>query len=398
MSKRISALDKILGRLDDLDSVNLTNLVQRLARERRLLETVINTMQDGIMVIDDNGILQFSNSVALNMVGLQEKEVGSAVLWKVVPDLARAVDFHYSEEGMESLDHVISQEIELTYPDRRYVRFYIVPLNENVGNTEDLGYAVVLSDITEDKISTRELIENEKINSIMNLSAGVAHELGNPLNSLNIHLQLMRRQMDRLEAGETRDKLKSQLDICSDEVARLDSIIENFLEAVRPQSPDLDAEFDLQEALAEVLKVQGSELEDRGIEVDVEVTQNLPYILADRNQIKQVLFNILKNAMEVLSSGGRIEIRNSSDDETVAMQIADNGPGIPPEIMPKVFEPYYTTKDGGHGLGMMIVQRIMRDHGAHIGIDSRPQKGTTITLRFPRIDRRARMLESTSRD
>lgn len=396
MSKRISALDKILGRLDDLDSVNLTNLVQRLARERRLLETVINTMQDGIMVIDDNGILQYANSVALKMVGLQEKEVGKAVLWKVVPDLARAVDFHFSEEGMESLDHVISQEVELTYPDRRYVRFYIVPLNEGMGNGEERGYAVVLSDITEDKISTRELIENERINSIMNLSAGVAHELGNPLNSLNIHLQLMNRQLERLEKGEAKEKLKSQLDICSGEVARLDNIIENFLEAVRPQTPDLDAEFDLQEALAEVLKVQGSELEDKGIEVDVEVSQNLPYILADRNQIKQVLFNILKNAMEVLSPGGQIEIRNFSDEETVSLQISDNGPGIPPEVMPKVFEPYFTTKEGGHGLGMMIVQRIMRDHGAHIGIDSRPLKGTTITLRFPRIDRRTRMLEANS--
>ncbi len=393
---RNSALDKILGRLDDLDSVNLTNLVQRLARERRLLETVINTMQDGILVIDENGIIQYANSVALRLIGLRGGSVGSAVLWKVVPDLARTVDFHYTEDGIDAPDRVVSQEMELTYPERRYVRFYMVPLNERIGSAQDRGYAVVLTDITEEKTSTQELIENEKINSIMNLAAGVAHELGNPLNSLTIHLQLMQRQTDTLKDDASAGKLKAQLEICCGEVARLDGIIEHFLEAVRPETPDLGDDFDLQAGLAEVLKVQGSELEDKEIEVDVEVTPNLPRIRADRNQIHQVLFNLIKNAMEALSPGGRIEIRSQSDAQTVSLFIIDNGPGIPPEVMPKVFQPYFTTKKEGHGLGMMIVQRIMRDHGGDIGIESRPGKGTRITLRFPRQDQRARMIESSS--
>jgi PAS domain S-box-containing protein len=393
-SRRNSALDKILGRLDDLDSVNLTNLVQRLARERRLLETVINTMQDGILVIDDNGIIQYANGVALNLIGLKEKEVGSAILWKVVPDLARTVDFHYSGDVLDTPDRVVSQEVELTYPDRRFVRLYMVPLNERVSSAQDRGFAVVLSDITEDKTSTQELIESEKINSIMNLAAGVAHELGNPLNSLTIHLQLMERQLGKMEPGPETEKLTAQLDICKSEVSRLDGIIENFLEAVRPQTPDLDADFDLQTSLAEVLKVQGNELEDKGIEVDVEVTPDLPHVMADRNQIQQVLFNLLKNAMEVLPPGGQIEIRTHSNADTVSVQISDNGPGIPAAVLPKVFQPYFTTKKEGHGLGMMIVQRIMRDHGGDIGIESRPGVGTRITLRFPRRDRRARMIEA----
>lgn len=394
MSKRISALDKILGRLDDLDSVNLANLVQRLARERRLLETVFNTIQDGILVIDENGIVQYANSAGLRLIGLKPKEVGSALLWKVVPDLGRAVDFHYSKEGMESLDRMISQEMELTYPERRYVRFYMVPLNERVGNAQDRGYAVVLSDITEEKTSTKELIENERITSIMNLAAGVAHELGNPLNSLNIHLQLISRELRKMRDSKAREKLEGQLAICEDEVKRLDGIIEHFLEAVRPRSPDLDAEFDLQTGLAEVLNVQGKELENKGIIVDVEVTSLLPPILADRNQIKQVLFNLLKNAMEALEPGGTIEIRTWSDDEFVTMQISDNGTGISQEVLPRIFQPYFTTKPEGHGLGMMIVQRIMRDHGGDIGIESQPGLGTRITLRFPRADRRVRMLEA----
>lgn len=393
--RRNSALDKILGRLDDLDSVNLTNLVQRLARERRLLETVINTMQDGILVIDENGIIQYANAVALGLIGVKPDSIGSAVLWKVVPDLAQTVEFHYTEDGIDAPDRVLSQEMELSYPESRYVRFYMVPLNERIGSAQDRGYAVVLTDITEEKTSTQELIESEKINSIMNLAAGVAHELGNPLNSLTIHLQLMERLAEKLADEPQAEKLRAQLEICRGEVARLDGIVEHFLEAVRPQSPDLGDDFDLQAGLAEVLKVQGSELEDKGIEVDVEVTPNLPRIRADRSQVHQVLFNLIKNAMEALPPGGKIEIRSQSDSQNVSLLIIDNGPGIPPEVMPKVFQPYYTTKKEGHGLGMMIVQRIMRDHGGDIGIESRPGKGTRITLRFPRQDRRARMIESS---
>ncbi len=395
MNKRTSPLDKILGRLDNLDSVNLTNLIQRLARERRLLETVFNTIQDGILVTDENGIIQYANATALRLTGLREKQIGNNAIWKQVPDLAHVLDRIYLEDDVADRERVVSQELELTYPERRYVRLYMVPLEDAVGAQHGRGYTMVLSDMTEDKTMTDELIENERVASVMNLAAGVAHELGNPLNSLNIHLQLMGRVLNRLQDFKVKQQLDIQLEICRGEVRRLDRIIENFLEAVRPNPPDLSAELDLHEVLAEVLKVQQGELEDKGTEVDVEVSRNLPFVLGDRNQIKQVLFNLIKNAMEAVPTRGRLEIRTRSDDEFVNMQIRDNGPGIPADVLPRIYEPYFTTKEDGHGLGMMIVQRIVRDHGGQIGIESRPGQGTTITLRFPRKDRRARMLESS---
>lgn len=202
----------------------------------------------------------------------------------------------------------------------------------------------------------------------------------------------MERKLRRL--GDARDQdrnaVAESLAICRSEVARLDGIISNFLEAIRPRPPDL-AETDLGEVLAEALRFQQRELADRGIAVEVETT-GMPPVLADRNQIKQVIFNITKNAAEAMPPGGRLRIRAETDDETVQLRFADNGSGIRAEDLPRLFQPYHTTKAGGHGLGLMIAQRIMREHGGQLAIESREGAGTRVTLQFPRKDRRVRML------
>jgi len=118
----------------------------------------------------------------------------------------------------------------------------------------------------------------------------------------------------------------------------------------------------------------------------------LPLVLADRNQIKQVIFNVTKNAAEAMQPGGRLRIRARMDDDNVLLVFADSGSGIKPEDLVRMFQPYQTTKPGGNGLGLMIAQRIMRDHGGQIGIESQEGLGTSVTLQFPRKDRRVRML------
>ena len=178
--------------------------------------------------------------------------------------------------------------------------------------------------------------------------------------------------------------------VCRDEVTRLDGIISNFLEAIRPQPPDL-AETNLDDVLAEVLRFQQRELADRGIEVEAE-TGGLPLVMADRNQLKQVFFNIIKNAMEAMQPGGFLRIRTRADDDYVYLLFADTGSGIKQEDLVKLFQPYHTTKPGGNGLGLMIVQRILRDHGGQVGIESKEGIGTVVTLQFPQKNRRVRML------
>jgi signal transduction histidine kinase len=128
--------------------------------------------------------------------------------------------------------------------------------------------------------------------------------------------------------------------------------------------------------------------------MEAETAADLPHVMADRNQVKQVFFNLLKNALEAMPPGGRLRIAARTDDDNVILAFADSGVGIKPEDFVRLFQPYHTTKPGGHGLGLMIVQRIMREHGGQIGIESKEGVGTVVTLQFPRKDRRVRMLQS----
>lgn len=391
--KKHSSLDRVLGRLDTLDSVNLANLVQRLARERGLFEDIFNVLQEGVLVIATDGEIAYANAAAQRLIGLATDDLTGSILWRLVPGLRPSLESAF-DDAAPTLP-VVTREIELTYPEARTVRLYMVPF---VGeeDSNERRFVVILSDITIEKQTTEERIEDERTSSILLLAAGVAHELGNPLNSLTIHLQLIERKLRKLKtvsAGVGREVLglAESVRICQEEVGRLDGIITHFLDAIRPRSPDL-AETDLTEVLAEVLDFQQNELADRGIKIEAEIAGRLPAVMADRNQLKQVFFNLTKNAMEAMGPGGRLRIKASTDDHSVYLLFGDNGSGIKQVDLAKLFQPYHTTKSGGHGLGLMIVQRILREHGGQVGIESQEGRGTVVTLQFPRKDRRVRML------
>lgn len=388
--KKHSSLDRVLVRLDTLDSVNLANLVQRLARERGLFEDIFNTLQEGVLVISADGRIEYANASAQRLVGLGAEAITGETLWRLVPGLRASLEAALAVGGTTS--PLIAREFELTYPELRNLRLYMVPFRGE-GKGSPRRFAAILSDITKDKQTTEARIENERTSSVLLLAAGVAHELGNPLNSLTIHLQLIERKLKKLKAAKEKDAaaLADSIEVCQTEVRRLDSIITNFLEALRPRPPDL-AETNLAEVLAEVLRFQQSEIADRGITVEAETSADLPVVMADRNQLKQVFFNLTKNAVEAMAPGGRIKIRSRADDDSVFLLFGDSGSGIKPGDLARLFEPYHTTKPGGHGLGLMIVQRIMREHGGQIGVESKEGLGTVVTLQFPRKDRRVRML------
>lgn len=379
-------LDRILGKIEDLDPKNLTILAQRLARERRLLEAVFNIIEEGVLIIDAEGVIEYSNHLANQIINLDEKDLGVAVLWKLVPNLRSSLDFDFL-----SPPSLISREVHLTYPENRFVRLYMVPLHED----GDLRrFVIILRDITEEKFLTEEMIEAEKLSSLFMLAAGVAHELGNPLNSINIHLQLIKRLLGKMEKAGELFKISDSVEACVSEVGRLDGIIQNFLKAIRPMQPELN-EINLLELLDEVLFLQKHEMENFGIRVEVELPPSfLPPVLVDRNQVKQVFFNVIKNAIEAMGKGGLLKIQTRSDDEFLNMRFEDNGAGIEEKHLSKIFDPYYSTKAEGSGLGLMIVQRIMRNHGGQISIESSSSSGTCVTLRFPLKSKRVRLLES----
>jgi len=388
--KKLSSLDKVLGRLDRLDAAGLQTLVQRLARERTMLDAVFNILQEGVLVITADGEIDYANDAAAQMIGFKDQSGAAATLWRLVPGLRASLEGE-SAGGQTLGQPLITREFELTYPQARVVRLYMVPFHE--GEKGGARFVIILADITREKKSTQELIENERTSSVLLLAAGVAHELGNPLNSLTIHLQLIERKLKKLRDAKEAAALTESIQICQGEVTRLDGIIQNFLEAIRPRPPDL-ADVNIVEVIEDVLRFQEKEFADREIKIEGELPESTPLIMADRNQLKQVFFNLLKNAMEAMQPGGMLGIRVRADDDSVFVRVADAGVGIKPEDLAKLFSPYHTTKVGGHGLGLMIVQRIMREHGGQVGIESKEGVGTVVTLQFPQKHRRVRMLKS----
>jgi two-component system, sporulation sensor kinase E len=391
-SKRHSSLDRVLGRLDTLDSINLANLVQRLARERGLFEDIFNALQEGVLVISATAEIEYANASAHRLIGLGEGELTGQTLWRLAPGLRVSLEAALGEDddGAATAMPVVAREFELAYPEPRTVRLYMVPFRGGQRGAPR-RFALILNDITHDKAKTERLIETERTSSIFLLAAGVAHELGNPLNSLTIHLQLIERRLKKLKAGKETEAVAESIAICQEEVKRLDGIITHFLDAIRPQPLDL-IETSLVDVLDEVLRFQQRELADRDISVEAEAAADLPAVMADRNQLKQVYFNIIKNAMEAMQPGGRLRIRTRADDDNVYLLFGDTGSGIKQEDLVRLFQPYHTTKPGGTGLGLMIVRRIMREHGGQVGLESKEGVGTVVTLQFPRKDRRVRML------
>ena len=370
----------------DGDSIaNLLRKNKRLSRDLSRMETVFNAIRSAIVVCDCAGEIIFANSYAGDLLGIGAADVS---VYKLLPGMDEAVSD--AARGSYAL-----REFEISYPERKMLSAQIIPFDFGDGGT----FALILNDVTREKLSTEERIESEKLSSLLNLASGVAHEIGNPLNSINIHLQLAMRRLKKLAEKLPGDGLiegvRESVEICSSEVSRLDSIIENFLKALRPMRPDM-ADCDPIKPLAETLKTLDAELENLGISVAVNVAAPLPTVYADANLLKQLYFNILHNAMEAMDAGGDITVRALADDDFVKISFADTGCGIDEEGMSKLFQPYYTTKTDGHGLGMTIIQAIVRAHGGKIDVESGPERGTTITVSFPRAHRRIRTLRQNA--
>jgi signal transduction histidine kinase len=285
---------------------------------------------------------------------------------------------------------MVSREIEITYPDRRFIDFYVVPLA--AVRPDEQGAVVILRDVTRERQNEVKTIESERLSALTLLAAGVAHEIGNPLNALTIHLQLLERELDAMP-HEQREPLKDLVQVSRREVERLDQIIDQFLRAIRPTQPGLER-ASLRGLLNDTLEFLKHEVADRDILVEIEDPGDVPHAFVDKNQIKQAFFNIIRNAIQAMSKGGLLKITLAGSDRFVSVSFKDTGPGIPHDELGSIFEPYYTTKSNGTGLGLMIVQRIVRDHGGELEVHTEPGAGTTFTLFLPRDERRIRLLKA----
>ena len=402
-----SFLDKVLGRIGRLDQEGFQTVVKRLARERSFLETLFNTIEDGVLVVDETGRILYLNNAITRLLGLQRQDAEGEPVARFLPELDWEKIIAMDRSGGRT---VMRHEFEIHYPRERYLHLYVAPLDGDAGGSS--GLALILHDATEARQRTHEAIETERVQALTLLAASVAHEIGNPLNALHIHLQLMERELKKLRASiadpspalrkarptpadadrlESVDKLEQYLAVGKGEITRLDYIVTQFLQAIRPSPPQLKP-ASLNDITRETIELLRPEIENRAITIKEKLARRLPLAPLDPAQIKQVLVNLIKNATQAMTSGGTLTLQTDAGMDGVFLTVADTGGGIPEEQINRIFEPFYTTKKMGSGLGLMIVQRIVREHKGRIDLESHVGQGTIFRLWLPLLQKTTKQI------
>lgn len=386
-------IDKLVERIRFVEPDDVGHYLQLLSREKGFLETIFNALLEGVIVTDPQDRIIYMNKAACSFFGMNGAENIGRHLGEAIPGL--------DLRSVANSGDVLSRDLEIFYPQRRFLNFYVTPLmsNEKEPSRRSLvGRAIILRDITEAQKEREETIESERFSAVTLLAAGVAHEIGNPLNSLDIQLQLLERKLRKSGITEDdKENLSESLAIARGEVSRLDQIISQFLKAVRPAPLECHPS-DFNALILDTVQFLRSEIENRNITVEISPAATLPPVSLDRDQMRQALYNIIRNSFQAMGSKGLLRVVTGSDDSHVWVSIGDTGGGISPSSIDQIFHPYYSTKKEGNGLGLHIVQRIIRAHGGEIILESAENKGLVFTIRIPRIDRRVRFLPPIESD
>ena len=380
--------DKFISKLDRIDAPVASAHIATLAKERGFLETLFQSINEGILVLGDEMRLLYANAAAERFIGFTaEKERG------------HSMKRYLRDWGIETLlrqqfgdwKRVETREVEVSYPEQRVISFYARPV-EFEDRAELL---LMLRANTRERRAEEDTLADERIGAVKTLVAGVAHEIGNPLNALTIHLQLLTRELSKVTDPRCQENLRELTEIASQEVTRLDGIIRRFLTALRPTKPNL-VRGNLRDVLDTTLKLLTPDLTQRDVLLKCTAPDTIPDVFLDTQQMEQVFFNLLKNAMDAIPNRGKIGVTVTVDDTSVAVSILDNGAGIPESLLGRIFDPYVTTKTKGSGLGLMVVRRIVQAHGGAIECASHEGEGTCFTVRLPRAERHVRTLGNGS--
>ena len=337
-----------------LDAGRLREQYLLMSEELESVDALLDAIDRGIVVLDGNAAVVRFNPAAETLLGADPAEALKAL------DLPLGVGS--------------KREVAVSYPEHRVLEVQTIPVHAST--------IVYVRDVTDEKARTEEELRAGATKAVQDLAAGVAHEIGNPLNAISLSLQLIERDPTDKETIQT----------CLQQVKRLDGIIRDFLAALRPHRPNLRPGSPV-EPLRRCLDTLREQFVERKIRVTLNVPAALPAVALDANQVEQVFFNILKNALEAMKDGGAVTLTLGSDDDWVSVSVRDTGVGMDAEQLAHLFEPYRTTKEKGTGLGLMISKRIISDHGGTIDAESRPGGGTTFTVRFPRLEKRVRQLK-----
>lgn len=244
-------------------------------------------------------------------------------------------------------------------------------------------FLFIFRDITSFKRFKEEFRKNESLASMTTMAAGVAHEIKNPLASISIYLQLLQRMWDKKESV-TREEASKCLNVISEEVERINAIAVDFLYAVKPLKVSLKS-CSMNDIARKTIDLVQEELKDKGVSLNVHLASSLPKVFADSARIEQSILNLINNAVQAMDGCEKkiLTLCTFIESDMVKLSVSDTGCGMTDDQMSKVFEPYYTTKSTGTGLGLTVLYKIIKQHGGDVSVRSAVGKGSEFTLQIP---------------
>jgi signal transduction histidine kinase len=381
---------RALSKLNRLSLEQCRELLVSASQEIFRLDTVLDSLPSGILVCDEKHRLLMANKAALRFLPISHTE--GEVLWELIPD-EHIADFF--QQALKRGDRLLEQELDLqTQGPPGPSRLLSISVHPLVEKRHITGSLVYIEDITEKRGREVRLRRAENLASLTTLAAGVAHEIKNPLGAISIHLQLLRKALDKKEKRkepETDALVDKYFSVLNEEVDRLNGIVIDFLFAVRPMSLEL-CEGDLNALISALGEFIRTELEQSNIRLLLELDDKLPPVLFDERYMKQVLLNLIKNAQAAMPKGGLLTIATVGSDSEIRISVCDTGTGISQENLKKIFEPYFTTKGNGTGLGLTLVYKIIREHQGEMSVDSRVGEGTDFEIILPVYQKEQRLI------
>lgn len=371
MPKSLPFVHKLVKNLDRIDRDSLEKHLCELADSHKTLENILEEIHEGVLVSSKSGEILYANSAAQTWLGLNFPKTGKTLI-KQIED-SRVAEF--LERNIPHLTQRLTGDFHILSPKDMDVRIFLYPMEDK---KEVL--ALILNLQTEKNRAGKKTADTS-VEGLLSLAAGIAHEIGNPLNSIAIHLALLQKELRNLPENK-KANFEKALAVVQAETSRLDRIVRNFLKAVR--KPPLRFRHEsLNQILKSAIEFMSPELAENKIKIQIKTDENIPPFLMDRERLHQAFINLIKNAMEAMPKGGSLLIRTTLKDKVAILVFKDEGQGISEKDLPHIFEAYYTTKSEGSGLGLMTVWKTISEHGGHIEVSSQPDDGSTFTLLLP---------------
>ncbi len=372
---KTAVLEKVLANLEHIDRQDLEKHFSDLAKSQMLICAALDTLPEGVLLIDSHARIVHMNAAARNIFSIPDSLDKKWVVSEKWMDKALS---GLILDVVNRRENLIGREIRILTPRSRILNISVMAIQEN---PEKYGFVLIVEDKTHSGENARDQIHREKLQSIMTLVQGIAHEIGNPLNSIVIQLKLLQKEAARLPAQKS-ERIQGSVEILLEETRRLDRIVHQFLNLTR-RPPLRLRKTNLNRVVQDVVKFMAHELRERKITYTLELNSEIPAFLADGEQLHRAFLNIVKNGMESMPDGGKLTIRTERIDKLVKISFRDEGVGIPEEDAKRIFDLYYTTKDSGSGLGLAIVKSIIEEHEGRIEVESKIGRGSVFTVILP---------------